>query len=167
MDILESVIGQTSYETEYMLERGKPMPSKNHAKLEARISRALLNQYLDVFDIQNEVSLELTSGKATPDVAIFPLSEDDWVNDEIRVKEPPLMVIEILSPTQGIAEIKDKIFDIYFPGGVKSAWILIPTVQTISVFTPDGKMKTYTSGIVKDDNIGLELDMASIFSRKG
>jgi Uma2 family endonuclease len=165
MDILESVIGQTSYETEYMLERGKPMPSKNHAKLEARISRALLNQYFNDFDIQNEVSLELISGKATPDVAIFPLSEDDWINDEIRVKEAPLMVIEILSPTQGITEIKDKIFDIYFPAGVKSAWIIIPTVQTISIFTPDGKMRTHTSGIVKDENVGIELNMASIFSR--
>ncbi len=30
-----------TYETEYELERGKPMPSKNHAKLENRIGIAL------------------------------------------------------------------------------------------------------------------------------
>lgn len=167
MDIQENVIEQTSYETEYELERGKPMPSKNLGKLEARISHALLTKYFDDFDIETEISLELTSGKATPDVAVSVLTDDDWLTDEIKVKVPPLLVIEILSLTQAIAEVKDKIFEIYFPGGVKSAWIVIPTFQTIYVISPDKNVQTYTSGIVKDDNVGIELDMQSIFSRRG
>lgn len=167
MDILESVIEQTSYKSEYELERGKPMPSKNHGKLEARISHALLTKYLDVFDIETEVSLELTTGKATPDVVVSTLTEDDWFNDEIRVKVAPLLVIEILSPKQAIDDIKDKIFDIYFASGVKSAWVVIPTFQTIYVISPNKNVKTYTSGIIKDDNVNIELDMASIFLKKG
>ena len=167
MDIQERVIEQTSYETEYELERGKPMPSKNHGKLEARISHVLLTKYIDDFDIETEVTLELTAGKATPDVVVSALTEDDWLNDEVRVKVPPLLVIEILSPKQGLDDIKDKIFDIYFASGVKSAWIVIPTFQTIYVISPDRTVQTFISGIVKDDNVSIELDMQSIFSRKG
>ena len=166
MDILESVIEQTSYETEYMLERGKPMPSKNHSKLEARFSRALLNKYFDVYDIDAELSLDLTTGKATPDVVVSKLTKDDWVNDEIKVKVAPIMVIEILSPTQGMVEITDKMSKIYFAAGVKSVWVVIPTVQTISVFSPNLKSQTFTDGIVKDDNTGIELDMTVIFPKK-
>ena len=167
MDILESVIEQTSYETEYMLERGKPMPSKNHGKLQLRIGRLLDDKYGHQLDVSTEVSLDLTSGKATPDVVVYPYEEYDWLDDdEVKRKEAPLMVVEILSPTQAIDDIKDKIFDIYFAAGVKSAWVVIPTFQTIYVVSPNRKVQTFTSGIVKDDNVNLELDIASIFSTK-
>ena len=166
MEVLNSVLNLSTYETEYELERGKPMPSKNHGKLEARFSRALLNKYESVFDIETELSLELTTGKATPDVAISQLTVDDWFNDEIRVNVPPLSVIEIVSPTQSIDEIKDKIFKIYFAAGVKSAWIVIPTLQSVYILTPDKKLRTFTSGIIKDEVMGIELDMEAIFFKK-
>lgn len=167
MDIQESVIEQTSYLTEYELERGKPMPSKNHGKLQLRIGSLLDDKYGHQLDVSTEVSLDLTAGRATPDVVVYPYEEYDWLEDEIRRKEAPLLVVEILSLKQGLDDIKDKIFDIYFASGVKSAWIVIPTFQTIYVISPDRNVQTYTSGIVKDDNVGIEIDMQSIFSRKG
>ena len=163
MEILHSALNQSTYETDYETERGKPMPSKNHARLQTRFGRALLNKYETIFDIETEMSLELTSGKATPDVAISPFTEDDWFNDEIKVKVAPLSVIEIVSPTQSIDEIKDKIIKIYFAAGVKSAWIVIPTLQSIYILTPDKKVRNFTSGIVKDEAVGIELDIQSIF----
>jgi Uma2 family endonuclease len=125
-----------------------------------------IDKNIKIQNIENEVSLELTTGKATPDVAISLLTEDDWFNDEIRVTVPPLSVIEIVSPTQGIDEIKDKIMNIYFAAGVKSAWIVIPTLQSVFVLTPDKKIRTFTSGIIKDEVVGIELDMQDIFPKK-
>jgi Uma2 family endonuclease len=165
MDLQTHVIEQSNYETDYEIERGKPMPSKNHGKIQARLTRALLNKYLDKYDVESEVSLELTSGKATPDVIISEPTVDDWMNDEIRVTTPPITAIEILSPKQGLDDIKDKIKDIYFKAGVKSAWLIIPTFQTIYIMTPDLKVQTFIEGIVKDPATGIEINMTDIFGK--
>ena len=92
----------TTLLSDYELERGKPMPSKHHAKLQARLSQALLNAYEQEHDVYSELALELDTGKATPDVAIYPKTSDNWLIDEIRVANPPLSVMEILPPTQGL-----------------------------------------------------------------
>ncbi len=164
--VSQSTYNQSTYESDYVNERGKPMPSRNHGKLQARFAYALITKYINQFEIETELSLELTTGKATPDIAINPVIEDDWFNDEIRVTVPPLSVIEIVSPTQSIDEIKDKIMNIYFAAGVKSAWIVIPTLQSVYVLTPDKKIRTFTSGLIKDEVVGIELDMQYLFPKK-
>ncbi len=40
---MTAFIEQIDVEAEYLLERGKPMPSKNHSKLESRLARLLGN----------------------------------------------------------------------------------------------------------------------------
>jgi Uma2 family endonuclease len=164
MELTHSPISEVvTYKTEYELERGKPMPSKNHGRLQAFLSRALLNKYLDKYDIESEVSLELVTGPTTPDIIISEHSDIDWLNDEIKVTRVPITTIEILSPTQGLDELKNKAIDKYFPAGVKSAWIIVPTFQTIYVLTPDKKVATFTEGVVKDKATGLEINMSDIF----
>ena len=164
----ESTVGTTaeaSYEPDYETERNKPMPSLNHGALQMQLGASLFLKYANQFKIVSEVKLALPSVKpAVPDISIFPKMPVDWLNDEIQVTEPPLTVIEILSPKQSIDDIKNKIFDIYFPGGVKSAWLVIPTVQSIHIFSPDRTFKTYTSGKLIDPVTGIELDMDKVFS---
>lgn len=46
-----------------------------------------MNQTYDVF---SELSLEASSGKATPDLASYPAIQDDWERDEAKVKAAPL-----------------------------------------------------------------------------
>ena len=166
MDLQNNIVEQSNYETDYEIERGKPLPSKNHGKIQARLTRALLNKYVDKYDVESEVSLELTSGRATPDVIISEPTIDDWMNDEVRVTIPPITAIEILSPKQGLDDVKDKIINIYFKAGVKSAWLIIPTFQTVYVMTPDLKVKTFTEGVIKDSATGVEIDMSEIFPKK-
>lgn len=149
------------YETEYLLERGKPMPSKNHARLENRFSVALSR--FEQYETFIELSLDLTTGKAVPDVCLFKPEESDWLQDEIRVTEPPLLTIEILSPTQAIDDLKDKIYTIYFPAGVKSCWIVVPLLKMIAVFTPNRGVINHIAGIVKDPVLDIEVDMKDIF----
>lgn len=152
----------TDYETLYETERGKPMPSKNHSTIEARITGAFEHNYGEQYTTRTELSLNLTTGKATPDICLYPLSPTDWLHDEKTVSEPPLMVLEILSPTQGMENITDKI-DLYFGAGVKTYWVVIPTFKIINILTPDRKFVTYTGGIAKDPVLGIELDMDRVF----
>ena len=162
MEITQAVLSEKqTYETEYELERGKPMPSLNHSRLENRFSVAL-SRY-EQYDTFIELSLDLKSGKGTPDICLFPATPSNWLNDKIKVKEPPLLTIEILSPTQSVDELKDKIFDIYFPAGVKSCWIVVPTLKTIAVFVPKQDIRNYIGGIVKDPVFDIEVDIKEIF----
>lgn len=155
---MEAVVEQTDYE----LERGKPMPSKNHGRLQARLSWALLAKYGETFDVQSETSLRLTTGDFVPDISIFPFEESDWLDDEVRVSEAPLGVIEILSVTQGIQELVDKL-DVYFEAGVQSCWIVLPTFRTIHVFSGKHDYKTFTEGTLHDEKLNVEIDVDVIF----
>jgi Uma2 family endonuclease len=155
---MEAGVEQTDYE----LERGKPMPSKNHGKLQYRIAKAVGDRYEDRFDIIPELALELTTGRVTPDIALCRLEPTDWLDDEVRVSEAPLGVIEILSVTQGIQELIDKL-DVYFEAGVQSCWIVLPTFRTIHVFAAKHEYKTFTEGMLRDEKLGVEIDLDVIF----
>jgi Uma2 family endonuclease len=48
------------------------------------------------------------------------------------MKKPPITVIEILSPKQAVQDLVDK-FDEYFKVGVKSCWLVIPTLEIVGV----------------------------------
>jgi len=85
----------------------------------------------------------------------------------MKVKEPPLTTIEILSPMQRLEEVKNKILDNYFPAGVKSAWLIIPTARTVSVYTSDEKFVTYASGKISDSVTGITLHIDEVFEDLG
>ncbi|OIN57729.1 Uma2 family endonuclease [Arsenicibacter rosenii] len=148
--------------SEYELERDKHMPSKNHGKLQYRISKAIGDLYEDRFDILTEVSLDIPSRPLVPDIALFAVKESDWLEDEIKVKEPPLGIAEILSPTQGNQELVDKM-ETYFSFGIKSCWIVIPTFQMIHVFSDKHTYKTYMQNELYDEILDIRLDLKRIF----
>ena len=151
---------------QYEQERGKPMPSKNHSLIQMEIGFELKTQYGSQFDIFPELSLDLIPGQqgAVPDLCIYNKAPRDWDNDVIKTKEPPLLAIEILSPRQIFDDITDKIKNIYFPAGMKSAWVVLPSVQSVMLFRPNQKTVAYNQGILKDDASGFELNIDKIFS---
>lgn len=148
--------------SQYELERGKPMPSKNHSRLQLRMGKLLIDKYDERYDFHSELSLQLSTGKATPDICIYPKEVIDWFNDEVRVTEPPLTAIEILSPTQGLQDVTEKL-TLYFGAGVKSVWVVIPTFKTIYVITPERDVKTFTTGTLTDAALDIRLDMDALF----
>jgi Uma2 family endonuclease len=151
-------------EIQYQTERGKPMPSDNHSYLQAEISFQLKIKYNSEFDIQTELTLDLPSGKAVPDVCVYPKKQRNWQRDIIRRTDAPLLTIEILSPKQAFDDIVDKIQDIYFPAGVQSAWIVIPSAESVILYKPNEKPETFNKTIVKDSASGFELDLSLIFN---
>ena len=134
--------------------------SYNHAKITYRLAKTL-SRYDEQYDILPE--LELSHGRAKPDIAICKLGKIDWLRDIIRPTHPPLIAIEILSPRQALSDLTDKALDIYFPSDTPVVWVIIPHFKQVTVMTPDGQT-TITSGTLADENTGIEISLESIFS---
>ncbi len=146
----------------YELERGKPMPSKNHARIQSNLTIALGANYRKEYDILTELSLEMDGKTFVPDICIFTPMTYDNMHDEVRVTTPPVTAIEILSPRQGAEEVVAK-FDLYFKQGVKSCWFIIPATNSIFIFTPDKKIQVFHEEMLTDAATGITLDLNEIF----
>ena len=90
--------------SDYEIERGKPMPSFNHGAIQSNAQFAFMSRYRDRFRFTTETSLELDGWPSTPDILIFPPAKLNLRSDRTKVLEPPLGLIEILSPTQSLNE---------------------------------------------------------------
>jgi len=132
--------------------------SVNHSKLIHRISVAL-DRYEPTYDILPELELELVSGKCKPDIAIYENLSTNWFNDLIYYTQPPITAVEVLSPKQGITDLTDKAFNIYFPAGVRSVWLVVPMLHVCQILLPGGTQLTWTNGIMKDPHTQMEIDV--------
>lgn len=149
--------------SDYELERGKPMPSKNHSHIQLKLASHLELRYGKDFSLLSEISVQLQNNKATPDLAIFSLLEFDWQSDEPTIAEQPITTIEILLPTQVLEDLLDKAED-YFSSGVKSCWIALPRLTTILVMQAN-RLKTYfqIGETLTDPATGITLQVSDIF----
>jgi len=149
--------------SEYEQERNKPLPNRVHGTIQSQLNFQLLNHNKNRFDFPSEVALNTTPG-STPDICIFPKKELDWETTEAKEEEAPLTVVEIISPSQSFDEMAKKIYQLYFPMGVKSAWLVMPPpLKSICVMTPDGKNRFFESGTLKDDVTRIEINIEKVF----
>ena len=145
----------------YEEERGKPTPSFNHGAIQANLIGEFLGQ--PEFRVISELSLELAGQPYTPDLSVYPRQQLNLRRDDIRRTDPPLLVVEILSPTQGYQSVLEKV-EAYFVNGVKSCWIVSPPFRTITILRSDGTEEIVHSGVAKDPVTGLTADVAAVFS---
>ena len=137
--------------------------SVNHSYLTYTLTKAL-SRYDQQYNIMPELEFELATGRVKPDIVICHKIRINWFNDIIRLTEPPLVAIEILSPRQALADLTDK-FQLYFPAGVLSVWVLIPAFREIHVVTPDYNTISFQkTGLLKDPASGLELNLDEVFA---
>ncbi len=149
--------------SDYETERGKPMPSKNHAIIQGNLHFNLRKKYEGKYSFLPEIKLNLPIKDRVPDLAIYPPMDYVRGADEIRMKQPPLGVIEILSPQQNVTELMQKRGE-YFLAGVKSHWIVVPDLDTIYVFySPDDYDVYFKKDVVHDKALGIEIALADIF----
>ena len=147
---------QSDYETTH----GKPMPTTNHAFAQLQLIKVFL-PYEKQFTIFPELSLEINGKHVVPDLSIYPKMEIDWRHDVTRRKDPPLLAIEILSPSQGMEELMEKA-RAYFEAGVAACWIVQPYLKTIAVLTPD-ETKVYSEGTIVDAGTGIQIQVNQVF----
>jgi Uma2 family endonuclease len=156
---MDATLVQSGYE----IERGKPMPSRNHAYIQSKIIKLLDRKYAGSFEGISELSLIIEGTERVPDVLIYQDFEFRPGNDEVKVKEMPLAVVEILSPTQQLADLIAKSY-LYFEAGVKSYWLVLPDLMTIYVFSAPNEYEAYVKkGMLIDTKLNIELDLESVF----
>ncbi len=136
--------------------------SLNHSRTIQRIS-VQLEQYDEEYDILPELEMKLNGKPVKPDVCVYPNLPEDWYNDVLFMTDPPLIAIEVVSHRQAVSDITSKMNSVYFPAGVKSVWIVVPSLQLITIRTPDGKKLTFDHGIIRDPVTGLEVIFEKIF----
>lgn len=159
---MEAVLEIEEFQTEDIMRQ--PLLSVNHSRTIQRIS-TYLERYDETYDILPELEMRLNEKPVKPDVSVYPNLSEDWDTDIIFITEPPIIAIEVLSPKQAMSELTDKTNNIYFPAGVKSVWIVVPLLQTVTIRTPDGKKVTFSEGIMKDPVIGIEIPFDQIFRK--
>ncbi len=150
-----------AHEIEYEEERGKPVPSISHSRTELRLGVAFF-RYEPEYTSFIELSLELDGWRGTPDICVYPHMEIDPLNDKVRMTEPPLIAVEIISPSQSQQDLVDKIRAM-LDAGVQSCWLVQPALRTITVFAGAERPETFTRGTLADPATGIEVDLAEVF----
>lgn len=158
-------MNDTELLSDYELERGKPMPSLNHAVLQSNLIAILGTKYRKEFTFASELSLSLADKPFVPDLCIYPKRKIDWQSDEIWLSEPPLTTIEISSPKQNFDDFERKL-KAYFDAGVKSFWLVIPFTETLTIFYPNEKPVSFTTGEAIDKTNGIKLNIDELFARE-
>lgn len=148
--------------SQYEIERNKPMPNYAHSLLQAQIIFLLKTYYGDQFNFPSELSLDTSPG-STPDICIYPREKVNLKKLAAKKSEPPLTTIEIVPPSQSNNEIMKKAWDLYFPMGVKSAWVVIPEFKGILVVLPNDEKHYFDKGLLKDPTNNIELSIEKIF----
>lgn len=150
-------------QSEYEIERGKPIPSRNHAYIQSKIIKLLDRKYSDTYEGISELSLLVEGKERVPDILIYKNFEFRPGNDEVKVSEMPLAVVEILSPTQHLADLIAKSY-LYFEAGVKSYWLVLPDLTTFYIFSAPNEYEAFVKkGILKDTKLDIELNLEDIF----
>jgi len=148
--------------SDYELERGKPMPSKNHGLIQANLIGAFLHSR--EYRPSSEMTLDIGMGQpVTPDISLIPRQPMELWNDQIRVTDPPVTTVEIVSPSQTSSEMMKKVHG-YLAHGVKSCWLVDPSLHQVIVFNADGTRKIFEEGLVTDPVTGITADLAMVFS---
>ena len=154
----------TQERTTYGQERDKPLPSLNHGFLQAVITGELL-RHREKYTSFSELTLQIDDLHVTPDLCVYPKMSMNFQEDVVRMTEPPLIAVEILSPTQSQQDVMDRINGM-LDAGVESCWLVQPVTETITIFTGNEKPTTVSTGTLHDPATDIEVNLADIFGEK-
>ena len=149
--------------SQYEIERNKPMPNRIHGQIQGDLVFLLNLHYREKYNFSSEVSLATTPG-STPDICIFPKKKLSLKTIKAKEEEAPITTIEIQSPSQSIEELQHKAWNLYFPMGVKSAWIIIPSLKAVKILLADDQEFFFNSGKLKDPVTNIEIEIKEIFA---
>lgn len=159
-EVLEATYLTT--ETDYETERNKPMPNIIHGAIQTAIATYLSTTYDNEYIFPGELSLDTTPG-STPDICIYPKKKLNIKTVTAKESDPPLTTIEILSPSQSVNDLMRKAWDLYFPLGVKSAWIVVPEFKAIHILLPNDDSILVNTGMLVDPTTGIQIPVEKVF----
>jgi Uma2 family endonuclease len=150
--------------SDYELERGKPMPDLNHSIIQSNMLFSLRVKTQKRFSILPEINVQLLKRDRVPDLAVYPPLSFNPRHNQLVMTKMPICAIEILSEMQKLSDLMTK-NDEYFDAGILSYWLVLPHLQSIYVFNSADDYDVFTrKDILKDNVLGIELDLAEIFN---
>ena len=150
--------------SDYELERHKPMPTLTHGAIQANIVMEMGAAYRKSYRIASEVSLETVPDGSTPDVVFYPLMPVGQPHEPARQSTPPLVCVEIQSPSQSLNLMVEKTV-MYFAFGVRSCWVVLPDIQAVLVYNRPGHYNFFhEDDILHDKLLNIQLPLSGIFS---
>jgi len=136
-------------------------PSYHHSYLAGKIIAALSR--LDEYSVFSELTLQ-TDKDYVPDISLYKKRKINFKSgDIIKMTEMPLLIIEILSPSQGVQEILDK-FKICFEAGIKSCWLVIPVTESVTVYSSMENAETFYKDNINDKILNIQIPINEIFT---
>lgn len=139
-------------------ENTNEMPTLNHSYICSQIMRQLLpNEQIEVLP---ELTLAIGNG-LTPDISVYPKEEikPNFWSDITRFEKPPLLAIEVISPSQNIQDLLEKA-KLLVQSGAKAVWTIEPFGYSIWVTTEKGT-KLFHNATVESE--GVKVDFQRIF----
>ncbi len=109
------------------------------------------------------MSLDTTPESSTPDVVVYPKQVLNYVNEVSKQTNPPLLSIEIQSPSQTTDDMIEKLSK-YFSFGIKSCWIVFPAMKAIAVYKSQEDYVFFDhDDIVKDEIMNINVELKKVF----
>lgn len=147
------------------------MGSYNHSIIQVNL--AFLLKQLGKYSVGTELSLDLSGidlskfdihakEEIKPDVCIYPKRGLSRPDDILKMSEMPLLAVEVVSPKQSIYDIVQK-FKVYFELGIKSCWLVEPSLEVVTVYSAIDKHKNFVSGDVVDETLEIRLPWSEFF----
>jgi Uma2 family endonuclease len=137
-------------------------PSYHHGYVCSKLIAAL--SFVPDITVFTELTLQIEDKDYIPDICLYPKREVNLTGKDIlRMTEMPLVVIEILSPTQIVQDILDK-FDRFFQSGIRSCWLVIPFAQTVSVYESSNQATVFHNEKIHDSALQIDIEWRAIFS---
>ncbi|HAI70157.1 MAG TPA: hypothetical protein DCM38_12075 [Gammaproteobacteria bacterium] len=101
-----------------------------------------------------------------PDISVYwqtPVPEAEPLDDLIRSPSPPDLAIEIISISQTLTEMTNKV-KAYFALDVKSCWLVLPSLSTIYVFSPPHRYRVFPPDTeLVDETMDIHLPIQKVF----
>ncbi len=138
--------------------KGDPLVQWVHAQLQALIS-AWFVQHDDEWGVQVGVDARTqvtVSSVRLPDVVVVPAGPHPQT-----LIEPPLIVVEILSPDDSYDETESRARD-YQRMGIENVWLIDPTTRTARVLNGEGWTEITRLAV---ENSPIYLDVNTLFTR--
>jgi len=166
---LEEFMSRDYESYEFVEGKLKPMsvPTIEHGQIGVKII-VLLHSYVEANKLGRVYSLDTTfrvgeSGRK-PDIA-FLLQEHIPDNKRQTSPIPPDLAVEIVSPSDALYDIQEKVFE-YLDSGTQLVWVIEPVGQTVVVYRSrtDIKVLTAKDTLTGEDVIkGFQCSVAEIF----
>jgi len=137
--------------------------SWNQASLKARLATALQRKYGNDLSVLPNLTLSVNGQPMTPDLSLFMGTTDLAKPDIALVAELPLIAIVILSSSQAL-DAQVKMSQNYLLAGVRSCWLIEPTLRAVFVTGSLGVYETFNNNeMLCDPATGIELELGLLF----